>query len=103
MLTSTNVKCGFAPLQEFGRVVEPEGCIIVFNVVGGQEFVHLFQLNNGGLVELRGIRASVYLSGVIDIQRCPFEILGEAVRLLLEFFERLRGLDIAIFLGGSLA
>jgi hypothetical protein len=95
------VEC--APLQEFGRVVEPEGGVIVFNVVCRQEFVHLFQLDSAGLVGLRGIRTPAYLSGVVDIQRRPFKILGEGVWLLLELFERLWGLDVAILLGRSLA
>jgi hypothetical protein len=45
----------------------------------------------------------VYLEGVVDIQRRPFEILGEGVGLLLELFGRLRGLYVTVLLGGSLA
>ena len=37
---------GTAPLQEFRGVFEPEGRVVVLNVVCGQEFVHLFQLDN---------------------------------------------------------
>jgi len=92
-----------APLQKFRGVVEPERCVVVLDVVCGQEFIYLFQLDNGGLVELRGIRTPVYLSGVINIQRRPFEISGEGVWLLLELFGRPWGLDVAILLGRSLA
>jgi len=80
---------GIAPLQEFGGVVEPEGRIVVLNVVCRQEFVHLFQLDNAWLAELHGIKTAVYLGGVIDVQRRPFEILGERIWLLLELFRRL--------------
>jgi hypothetical protein len=45
----------------------------------------------------------VYLSGVIDIKRRPFEILGKGIWTLLEHFGRLRGFDGAIALGRLLA
>ena len=103
VLTSTVAKSGSAPFQEFCGVVEAEGCVVVLDVVCRQEFVHFFQLDNAELVGLRGIRTPVYLDGVIDIQCGPFEILGEGVRLLLELFGRLCGLDVAVLVGRSLA
>ena len=83
-----DVRCGSAPLQEFGGVVESEGSVVILNVVCGQQFVNLFQLDNAGLVELRGVMAPIHLSGVVDIQCRPFEFLGEWVWSLLEFFWR---------------
>ena len=44
---------GIVPLQEFCGVIEPEGRIIVLNIVCGQEFVYFFQLDNTGSVEVR--------------------------------------------------
>jgi hypothetical protein len=55
------------------------------------------------LADIRRIGTAVYLSGVIDIHRRPFELLGEGVWVLLELSRRLGRLDVTILLGRSLA
>lgn len=95
---------GTAPLQEFCGVIKPEGRVIVLNIVCGQELVHFFELDGTGLAGYRGSdRTAVYLSGVIDIKHCPFEILRKGIWMLLELCWRSWRLDGAIMVGESLA
>lgn len=62
------------PSQEFSRVLEAEGRVVIFNIVGREKFVELAELRVVSFMKDNQAR-NTYLCIVGDVDGRPFEIL----------------------------
>lgn len=62
------------PSQELGRVLEAEGRVVIFNIVGREKFVELAELRMVSFINDHQVRGT-YLCIVGDVDGRPFEIL----------------------------
>ena len=87
-----------SPGKEFGRVLEPERLVVVFDVICGQEFVQFTQLVVSSVPRSKQYPFLAYLGRIVEIQYRPHELFGKRVWLLADLFARFRRLNWSVYL-----